>query len=100
MARCWDSRKKNRSAGAARRTEGLGRLKDEQPRVGPKGAASGTMQINGCRRQARRASRVGRTSNQIDGKIDEIIDMPVQSYSSGMQVRLGLAVATALDPDV
>jgi ABC-type polysaccharide/polyol phosphate transport system ATPase subunit len=58
------------------------------------------MQINGCRRQARRASRVGRTSNQIDGKIDEIIDMPVQSYSSGMQVRLGLAVATALDPDV
>jgi ABC-type polysaccharide/polyol phosphate transport system ATPase subunit len=26
--------------------------------------------------------------------------MPVQSYSSGMQVLLGLAVATALDPDV
>jgi len=50
---------------------------------------------DGCRRQARRASRVGRTANQIDEKIDEIIDfaeirefidMPVQSYSSGMPV--------------
>jgi lipopolysaccharide transport system ATP-binding protein len=55
------------------------------------------MQINGCRRQARRASRVGRTANQIDEKIDEIIDfaeirefidMPVMNYSSGMTVRL------------
>jgi lipopolysaccharide transport system ATP-binding protein len=50
----------------------------------------------GCRRRARRASRVGRTANQIDEKIDEIIDfaeirefidMPVQSYSSGMAER-------------
>jgi lipopolysaccharide transport system ATP-binding protein len=63
------------------------------------------MQVNGCRRQARRASRVGRTANQIDQKIDEIIDFaeirefidtPVQSYSSGMTVRLGFAVATKL----
>jgi lipopolysaccharide transport system ATP-binding protein len=55
------------------------------------------MQINGCRRPARRASRVGRTANQIDEKIDEIIDfaeirefidMPVMNYSSGMTVRL------------
>jgi lipopolysaccharide transport system ATP-binding protein len=46
----------------------------------------------GCRRQARRASRFGKSANQIDEKIDEIIDfaeirefidMPVQSYSSG-----------------
>jgi lipopolysaccharide transport system ATP-binding protein len=59
----------------------------------------------GCRRRARRASRVGRTANQIDQKIDEIIDFaeirefidtPVQSYSSGMTVRLGFAVATKL----
>jgi lipopolysaccharide transport system ATP-binding protein len=58
-------------------------------------------------RQARRASRFGRTANQIDQKIDEIIDfaeireaidMSVQNYSSGMNVRLGFAVATALDP--
>lgn len=33
-------------------------------------------------------------------EISEFIDSPVQSYSSGMQVRLGFAVATALEPDV
>ncbi|WP_157817507.1 ABC transporter ATP-binding protein [Candidatus Thiodictyon syntrophicum] len=33
-------------------------------------------------------------------EIDEFIDSPVQNYSSGMQVRLGFAVATALRPDV
>jgi lipopolysaccharide transport system ATP-binding protein len=33
-------------------------------------------------------------------EIDEFIDAPVQSYSSGMQVRLGFAVATAISPDV
>jgi len=33
-------------------------------------------------------------------EIGEFIDTPVQSYSSGMQVRLGFAVATAMNPDV
>lgn len=33
-------------------------------------------------------------------ELDEFIDAPVQSYSSGMQVRLGFAVATALKPDI
>ena len=33
-------------------------------------------------------------------EIEEFIDTPVQSYSSGMQVRLGFAIATALEPDV
>lgn len=32
--------------------------------------------------------------------IGEFVDTPVQSYSSGMQVRLGFAIATALNPDV
>src|SRR5262249_16700330 len=32
--------------------------------------------------------------------LDEFIDMPVQSYSSGMQVRLGFAIATAIKPDI
>jgi lipopolysaccharide transport system ATP-binding protein len=54
-------------------------------------------------------SVLGLTKKEIDEKIDDIIDFadirefidsPVQGYSSGMQVRLGFAVATALDPDV
>ena len=55
------------------------------------------------------ASVLGLSKREIDEKIDEIIDFaeigefidaPVQNYSSGMQVRLGFAVATALKPDV
>lgn len=55
------------------------------------------------------ASILGLTKREIDEKIDEIIDfaeidefidVPVQSYSSGMQVRLGFAVATTLQPDI
>jgi len=55
------------------------------------------------------ASVLGLSKREIDGKIDEIIDFaeigdfidsPVQSYSSGMQVRLGFAVATAISPDI
>jgi lipopolysaccharide transport system ATP-binding protein len=54
-------------------------------------------------------SVLGLSKKEIDEKIEEIIDfaeigefidMPVQNYSSGMQVRLGFAVATALEPDV
>jgi lipopolysaccharide transport system ATP-binding protein len=54
-------------------------------------------------------SVLGLTKEEIDGKLDDIIDFaglrdfidtPVQSYSSGMQVRLGFSVATALEPDV
>jgi lipopolysaccharide transport system ATP-binding protein len=54
-------------------------------------------------------SVLGLTKREIDAKSEEIIDFadihdfidsPVQSYSSGMQVRLGFAIATALDPDV
>lgn len=54
-------------------------------------------------------SVLGLTKREIGEKIEDIIDFadisdfidtPVQSYSSGMQVRLGFAVATTLDPDV
>jgi lipopolysaccharide transport system ATP-binding protein len=54
-------------------------------------------------------SVLGLSKREIDAKIEDIIDFadirefidsPVQSYSSGMQVRLGFAVATALNPDV
>jgi lipopolysaccharide transport system ATP-binding protein len=55
-------------------------------------------------------SVLGLTKREIDAKFDEIvefaelrdaIDSPVQNYSSGMQVRLGFAVAAVLiEPDV
>jgi lipopolysaccharide transport system ATP-binding protein len=54
-------------------------------------------------------SVLGLTKKEIDAKFDEIVDFaeveefidtPVRSYSSGMQVRLGFAVASTLDPDV
>jgi lipopolysaccharide transport system ATP-binding protein len=52
---------------------------------------------------------LGLTKREIDERFDEIvefaelrdfIDAPVQSYSSGMRVRLGYAVAAHLEPDV
>jgi len=52
---------------------------------------------------------LGLSKRQTDRVIDEIIDFsgvgdfidsPVQSYSSGMMVRLGFSVAVHLDPDV
>jgi len=55
------------------------------------------------------ASILGLSRREINEKINyiidfadlgEFIDAPVQSYSSGMVVRLGFAVAAAIDPDV
>lgn len=54
-------------------------------------------------------SVLGLSKKEIGDKIEEIIDFaeihefidaPVQSYSSGMQVRLGFAVASSLEPDI
>ncbi len=54
-------------------------------------------------------SVLGLTKKEIDTKVNDIInfaeirefiDAPVQSYSSGMQVRLGFSVATAMEPDI
>ena len=54
-------------------------------------------------------SILGLTARDMRGKLDDIvafaelerfIDVPLRHYSSGMQVRLGFAVATSLDPDI
>lgn len=55
------------------------------------------------------AAVLGLTKAEIESRLDEIIefaelgpfiDSPVQSYSSGMHVRLGFAIASTLDPDI
>jgi lipopolysaccharide transport system ATP-binding protein len=55
------------------------------------------------------AAVLGIPKREVDKKLDAIIefaeiedfiDTPVQSYSSGMRVRLGFAVAAQLEPDV
>ena len=55
------------------------------------------------------ASVLGIPKAEIDRRFDEIVDFsgieefldtPVQSYSSGMAVRLGFAVAAHMDPDI
>ena len=52
---------------------------------------------------------LGLSKKELDARFDQIvafaelgdfIDAPVQSYSSGMRVRLGFAVAAHLEPDV
>ena len=54
-------------------------------------------------------SILGLSRKEIDVRLEEIIDFaeiedaidaPVRTYSSGMQVRLGFAIATTMDPDV
>jgi lipopolysaccharide transport system ATP-binding protein len=55
------------------------------------------------------ASILGLSKKETDEKLDEIIDFaeigdfldtPVQSYSSGMAVRLGFSIASTLKPDI
>ena len=52
---------------------------------------------------------LGLSKREIDAKLDaiiefsemkEFIDTPVQSYSSGMKVRLGFAIAAQMEPEV
>ena len=54
-------------------------------------------------------SILGLAKREIDRKVDEIIDFaevrdsidaPVRTFSSGMTVRLGFAIATAMNPDI
>lgn len=52
---------------------------------------------------------LGLTRRQIESRIDEIadfselggfLDMPIRTYSAGMQTRLAFAICTCVDPDV
>ena len=54
-------------------------------------------------------SVLGLSKREIDRKVEEIIDFaevrdsidaPVRTFSSGMTVRLGFAIATAMNPDI
>jgi ABC-type polysaccharide/polyol phosphate transport system ATPase subunit len=55
------------------------------------------------------ATLLGHSYNEVDEKIDRIIDFaeigkfieaPIRTYSSGMKARLGFAIATAWKPDI
>jgi len=57
--------------------------------------------VNGAVLGIPRAEIARRLDEIIDfSGIEEFIDSPVQSYSSGMVVRLGFAVAVHMDPDI
>ncbi|MDD2552959.1 MAG: ABC transporter ATP-binding protein [Desulfotomaculaceae bacterium] len=47
-------------------------------------------------------AQVGKKFNEIVAfaELENFIDVPVKYYSTGMQARLGFAVATAVDPDI
>ena len=56
-----------------------------------------------------RGLHLGLSRKQVQARMDEIasftelgafLDMPVRTYSAGMQTRLSFAVATSVDPDI
>ena len=43
---------------------------------------------------------LGYTKSFIDEKFDEILDVPVRNFSSGMVARLAFSIATIVDPEI
>lgn len=59
------------------------------------------IRINGSILGLQKKELKERINEIIDfAELGEFIDSPIQSYSSGMQVRLGFAVASSLNPDI
>jgi len=65
--------------------------------------------LNGRENVYAAAALLGLTKREVDRRMDEIVEFseigdaieaPVQSYSSGMRVRLGFAVAAHLNPEI
>ncbi|MFT7156180.1 MAG: lipopolysaccharide transport system ATP-binding protein [Parvicella sp.] len=94
-----------------------GLIKPDQGRIEIKGKVAALIELGagfnpiltGRENIYNNASVLGFTKNETDEKLDSIIefseledfiDAPVQSYSSGMKVRLGFAVAAQMEPDV
>ncbi|MCB9188198.1 MAG: ATP-binding cassette domain-containing protein [Flavobacteriales bacterium] len=94
-----------------------GLLKPDQGKVTVKGKVAALIELGagfnpiltGRENIYNNASVLGFTKEETDARLNEIIafselgefiDAPVQSYSSGMKVRLGFSVAAQMDPDV
>ncbi len=94
-----------------------GLIKPDQGRVVMRGKVSALIELGagfnpiltGRENIYNNASVLGFSRKEIEEKIEDIIDFseirefidaPVQSYSSGMKVRLGFAVAAQMEPDV
>ena len=55
------------------------------------------------------ASIIGNSEEEMDSKMDDILEFselgefihqPLRTYSSGMKARLGIAIASAIEPEI
>lgn len=94
-----------------------GLIKPDKGRIAMHGRVSALIELTagfnpiltGLENIYNRAAILGLSKAEVDRKLNDIIEFseigdfinaPVQSYSSGMKVRLGFAVAAQMEPDV